>query len=275
MSTASTMNLSGGPCLGFGETGTGPTVVMVHGSPGEGRAWNNVIKQLPDSVRVLTPDLPGYGRSDPLPGGTTHRTQAMADAVAELIEQQDGAVWLCGHSYGANVALHAAVRLGSKLAGLVLIEPVFLRVLQLVQDDAQYNSAQAFFADYVRRVESAEPDAIRLMIDFWCGTGYFDRLPERARGFLNSAAPQNAADVRATFSETLGLSDLQGLDIPVLLASGDRSPKIAESMANSCRQWMPNARTQSIEGATHLLLDSHAAQVAELIQQCLGAQAER
>src|SRR5690606_16436825 len=110
MSTASMMNLSGGPCLGFGETGTGPTVVMVHGSPGEGRAWNNVIKQLPDSVRVLTPDLPGYGRSDPLPGGTTHRTQAMADAVAELIEQQDGAVWLCGHSYGANVALHAAVR---------------------------------------------------------------------------------------------------------------------------------------------------------------------
>lgn len=266
MPTTSMMNLGSGARLSFGETWAGPTIVMVHGSPGEGRAWTNVIKQLPDKLRVLTPDLPGYGQSDPLPPETPHRTQAMASAVAELAARQDGAIWLCGHSYGANVALHAAVRLGRKVAGLVLIEPVFLRVLQLVED-AQFENARSFFTDYVVRAQASEPDAIAIMIDFWCGKGYFERLPERVRAFLNAAALKNASDVQASFSETLGGSDLQMLDIPAVIATGDQSPKIAESIAASCQKLMPNARTTKIHGATHLLLDTHAAQVARLIEE--------
>lgn len=266
MTTTPMMTLSNGAHLGFGETGAGPTIVMVHGSPGEGRAWTNVIKQLPDGLRILTPDLPGYGQSDPLPPEAQHRTAAMAAAVAELAEKQEGAIWLCGHSYGANVALHAAVRLGSKVAGLVLIEPVFLRVLQLVED-AQFESARAFFSDYVARAEASEPDAIGIMIDFWCGKGYFGRLPERAKAFLNTAAPKNALDVRASFSEVLSVADLQMLNIPTVIATGDQSPKIAESIAASCQSLMPNAVTTKIPGATHLLLDTHATQVARLIEE--------
>ncbi|HXE22528.1 MAG TPA: alpha/beta hydrolase [Rhodoferax sp.] len=274
MTTTPMVNLSGGARLSFGETGAGPTIVMVHGSPGEGRAWTNVIKQLSNNLRILTPDLPGYGQSDSLPPETPHRTEAMASALVELAARQDGAIWLCGHSYGANVALHAAVRLGRKVAGLVLIEPVFLRALQLAQD-AQFESARAFFTDYVVRAESSEPDAIGIMIDFWCGKGYFERMPEHARAFLNAAAPKNACDVRASFSETLGVSDLKMLDIPVVIVTGDQSPKIAESIATSCQNMMPNARTTKIHGATHLLLDTHAAQVAKLIEENVQVREKR
>lgn len=270
MTTTPMMSLSSGARLGFGETGAGPTIVMVHGSPGEGRAWTNVIKQLAQGYRVLTPDLPGYGRSDPLLPGTPHGTAAMAAAVVELAEKQEGAIWLCGHSYGANVAMHAAVRLGRKAAGLVLIEPVFLRVLQLV-DDAQFESARAFFADYVVRAVASEPDVIGIMIDFWCGKGYFGRLPERTKAFLNAAALKNAGDVRASFSETLSVADLRALEIPVVIATGDQSPGIAESIAAACQCLMPKAMATRIQGATHLLLDTHAAQVAKLIKENVRA----
>lgn len=274
MTTTPVMNLGSGARLGFGETGAGPTIMMVHGSPGEGRAWVNVVKPLAQGHRILTPDLPGYGRSDPLPPDTPHQTAALAAAVAELAARQEGAIWLCGHSYGANVALHAAVRLGQKVAGLILVEPVFLRVLELA-GDAQFESARAFFSDYVARAEASEPDAIGLMIDFWCGKGYFGRLPERVKAFLDAMAPKNARDVRASFSETLSVADLQMLTIPVSIATGDQSPKIAESIAAACQRLMPNAMTTKIQGATHLLLDTHATQVAGLIEENVRARAAK
>ncbi len=49
------------------ETYFGPWTNLVHGSPGDGRAWSRVVSRLVGRVRILAPDLPGYGGSDPLP----------------------------------------------------------------------------------------------------------------------------------------------------------------------------------------------------------------
>jgi pimeloyl-ACP methyl ester carboxylesterase len=53
--------------LNYGEAGSGLPLILVHGSPGEGRAWGRVVKHLPPNTRALVPDLPGYGGF--LPGG--------------------------------------------------------------------------------------------------------------------------------------------------------------------------------------------------------------
>lgn len=132
----SVLTLSNGARLNYGETGTGPTIIMVHGSPGEGRAWASVIKQLAGDLHILTPDLPGYGGSDPLPRETQNRTEAMASAISELIVTCDGPVWLCGHSYGANVALHTAevdvladMRLVVDVVDELSLKPFSLRII--------------------------------------------------------------------------------------------------------------------------------------------------
>jgi pimeloyl-ACP methyl ester carboxylesterase len=69
----------------------------------------------------------------------------MASTIGELIVSCDGPIWLCGHSYGANVALHAAVHWRNRVGGVVLLEPVFLRALQLGGDVQLYKTVQAFF----------------------------------------------------------------------------------------------------------------------------------
>lgn len=264
------LTLSSGARLSYGETGAGPTLVMVHGSPGDGRAWANVIKHLSGTFRILTPDLPGYGGSDPLPPGSAYRTEAMASAIGEWVASLDGPIWLCGHSYGANVALHTAVQWRDRINGIILLEPVFLRALQLAGDAKSFEDARAFFAAYLVQAENSEHDAIGIMINFWCGAGFYEKLPSRTQAFLNSAAAKNAVDVRASFAETTSATSLGNLNRPTTIAFGDQSPKIAEEIATSLKQLLPQALTSRVRGATHLLLDTHPAEVANLIAMTIG-----
>src|SRR6185295_10268371 len=103
---------------------------------------------------------------------------AMAAAVGALMAAQDQPVRLAGHSYGGNVALHAALLHVDKLRGLALFEPVFMRALALAGEDAALTSATQFFAAYTDRVQAGESDAVGSMVDYWFGPGAFPKLPQ-------------------------------------------------------------------------------------------------
>jgi pimeloyl-ACP methyl ester carboxylesterase len=180
------LELSDSAHLAYGETGAGSPLMLVHGSPGDGRSWARVMKHLPPALRTLTPDLPGYGGSTPLPPGITHRTQAMGVAVGRLLEGCAGNAWLCGHSYGGNVVLHAALRHRERVNSVVLLEPVFMRALELAGEWETLKKSRAFFSSYVARVLGGEPEAVSTMIEFWFGPAAFDRLPLPVQGLRPS-----------------------------------------------------------------------------------------
>src|ERR1041385_179905 len=111
------LTLPDGARVAFGDAGAGNALVLVHGSPAEGRAWGRVARHLAN-FRVLTPDLPGYGGSDELRNGAG--TAAMARAVVAVIDAAAEPVWLAGPSYGGNVALHAALAARGRAKGPLL-----------------------------------------------------------------------------------------------------------------------------------------------------------
>ena len=261
------LTLPGGARVTFGDTGAGPPLVLVHGSPAEGRAWGRVARHLAD-FRVLTPDLPGYGGSAAL--SDSAGTAAMARAVAAVIEAVAEPVWLAGHSYGGNVALHAALAAKARIRGLVLFEPVFFRALALAGERAQLEAAARHFDDYVRRVESGDLAAVERMVAFWFGAGAFERLPAAVRAYLEGAAPKNAADVKAAFAETLSAANLAALDVPVLVGYGAASPAVVPAIATALAGLLPDAATAPISDATHAMLDTHADAVARLIRDHAG-----
>ena len=248
-----------------------PSLVLVHGSPGDGRAWTRVITQLPPDASVATPDMPGYGGAAPLPPDTAAHTQAMASAIGTTIDGCAGPVWLCGHSYGGNVALHAALDRREQVHGLLLLEPVFMRALELSGEDEVLAQARTFFAAYVERVEAAEPDAVGQMIDFWFGAGAYLKLPRPVQDFLNASAARNAKDVKASFRESISREQLASFDRPVLIAHGAVSPPLARTIATALASLLPKARVRSIAGASHAMLDTHPSDVAGVIEQlCAG-----
>ena len=104
-----TLEWSPGRKLAWREEGSGPPLVLVHGSPADGRAWNRVVPFLKEGHRLIMPDLPGYGASDPVPDDPKGRAALMGTALACLIDSV-GPVALAGHSYGGLIALEATLQ---------------------------------------------------------------------------------------------------------------------------------------------------------------------
>jgi pimeloyl-ACP methyl ester carboxylesterase len=99
--------------------GAGKPLVLVHGLGGWAGNWDAVAPRLARERRVIVPELPGHGGSEPLRGVRT--LDPFADALLELLEAEEAlpAPWV-GHSLGALVGVHAAVRRPEAVRGLVL-----------------------------------------------------------------------------------------------------------------------------------------------------------
>jgi pimeloyl-ACP methyl ester carboxylesterase len=251
--------------IAYREIGAGSPLILIHGSPGDGRSWSRLAPRLAEHYRVITPDLPGYGGSDALPENAIERTAAMGAAIAGLIDHCGGKARLCGHSYGGNVALHAAIARPSLVQSLVLFEPVFFRAMSLADKQQAFEQAMSFFGVYADRVTGGEPAAVGEMIDYWFGAGSFAQMHPSARKFLIAGAARNGLDVRAAFTERLTIDQLAGFNNPVLVACGGCSPPAAPAIAAALVGLLPRARPHVVPGATHGMLDSHPDALSDLI----------
>ena len=100
--------------------GSSESLLLLHGIGSTHDDFVALRPQLDARFRVLAPDLPGHGHSDPLPRRPT--IAAIADAViADLDELGLGTVHVLGNSIGARVALELAVR--GRARSVVAISP--------------------------------------------------------------------------------------------------------------------------------------------------------
>src|SRR3954447_5433598 len=98
-----------------------PALVFLHYFAGSLRSWAHVAGDLSSTGRCLRIDLPGFGRSAPLPAYSVH---AAAQAVAtQIANYRFDSYVLVGHSMGGKLALACAAMNPSGLAGLVLVAP--------------------------------------------------------------------------------------------------------------------------------------------------------
>lgn len=97
------------------------TVVAVHGFRGERHGLEPVIAYLPE-LRVIAPDLPGFGESAPIPD-RTHDLDEYAQWLREFAATVAPGAVILGHSFGSIVA-SAAVAGGLDTPRLILINPI-------------------------------------------------------------------------------------------------------------------------------------------------------
>jgi pimeloyl-ACP methyl ester carboxylesterase len=105
----------------YGPEDAAVTMVAVHGFRGEHHGLEPVVAYL-DGVRVISPDLPGFGETPALPGRTHTLSTYAAWLTAFVAAVAPGAVIL-GHSFGSIVA-SAAVAEGLETPRLVLVNPI-------------------------------------------------------------------------------------------------------------------------------------------------------
>ncbi len=120
----------GGAAVRYWTTGqdpvTGPdgpaTLILLHGLGSDHSGLSELARRVTGAV-VAVPDLPGFGRSAPLPG--VHSLSGYADFIEALRRHLGVArVDLAGHSLGASIALVHAARYPDRVRRLVLFNPV-------------------------------------------------------------------------------------------------------------------------------------------------------
>jgi pimeloyl-ACP methyl ester carboxylesterase len=105
----------------YGPRDAETTVVAVHGFRGEHHGLEPVLAFLPE-VRVIAPDLPGFGESEPLPG-RRHDLDEYAGWLTDFAAAVAPGAVILGHSFGSIVTA-AAVAHGLRTPRLILLNPI-------------------------------------------------------------------------------------------------------------------------------------------------------
>jgi pimeloyl-ACP methyl ester carboxylesterase len=248
-------------------------VVLLHGQPGSAADWRPLAGLLPDTLRVLALDRPGYGASRHAAGGFDVNARAvLADLDARGI---DRAV-LAGHSYGGGVALRLAQLAPGRVEALVLLAsvgpdcltgwdrllaaPVTGEICALTAWSLTPGLARAFLAGLARRRgrPSAPDEHVNLQV--WASA----RHGRLWRSFLT--------EQRALVSELAGLTAaLPDVVAPALLMADPRDTLLPIRTTHGLAAALPDARVQLLTGTGHHLPQRGAPAVAAAIVRFLAA----
>lgn len=122
-----------------------PPVILIHGFPESHRTWREIAALLGDRLRLIMPDLRGFGQSD--------RPQDIADyatdtLVADVFALADALgidrFALVGHDWGGAIAWAAALRADPRIERLAIINSPHPLIFQksLIEDEAQRAASQ-------------------------------------------------------------------------------------------------------------------------------------
>jgi len=210
--------------------------------------------RLAPRFHVLAADGYGAGKGPPWPAD---RIVTLGDEVALLepmLARAGDPFALVGHSYGAAVALVAAVRQPHRMRCLVLYEPTLFALL-----DAESPPPNA--ADGIRHTVAAVAAALAAghrgaaaehFIDYWMGSGAWARMPEARRTPIEGAIVNAQGWAAALFGERTPSSALQALQVPVFLLVGKDSPASSRGVARLLAQALPNAQVMALDGVGHM-----------------------
>ena len=108
--------------LHFQQSGQGTPLVLLHAFPLSSELWRPQLETLSDELRVIAPDLPGFGASPDFEG--TPSVEIMAQSVMALLEHLNlnEPVILGGLSMGGYAALAFARLFPASLRALILCD---------------------------------------------------------------------------------------------------------------------------------------------------------
>jgi pimeloyl-ACP methyl ester carboxylesterase len=105
----------------YGDPGAATTIVAVHGFRGEHHGLEPVVAHL-EGFRVISPDLPGFGETPPIPD-RRHDLALYVDWLSAFVGRAAPGAVILGHSFGSIVSA-AAVADGLATPSLVLVNPI-------------------------------------------------------------------------------------------------------------------------------------------------------
>lgn len=259
------------PIPSYREAGGGPTVICLHASGSSSRQWLPLMEYLGPRYHVIALDGYGTGKS---PAWRAKRPLTLSDEVAliePVLARTHGPVMLVGHSYGAAVALIAALEHPEKVHALVLYEPTLFSLVD--QESPEPNEIDGFRAVYAETAALADagdaPGAARCFVDYWSGYGAWEQMPEARQGQVAATMGNIRGWGHACMKEHTPLKAFSWIGAPVLFLMGENSPASSLAVARLLTRALPRVQIIEFEGMGHMGPVTHPEAVNQVISRFL------
>jgi pimeloyl-ACP methyl ester carboxylesterase len=236
------------PAIRGEEAGQGPAVVLCHGITATRRYVVHGSRTLERAGhRVVSYDARGHGESDPAPAGAGYGYPALVGDLERVVAERvgEGRFLLAGHSMGAHTAAAYGLRHPERLAGLVVIGPVYTG--SIAPSSLQYWDGLAAalerggvdgFVDYIDHNQETDPAWRDSVLRFTRARMLLHRHPRALVEALREVPRSRPFE---------SMEELEALDVPALVvASHDAAdPGHPYEVAAAYADRLPQARLVS------------------------------
>jgi pimeloyl-ACP methyl ester carboxylesterase len=247
--------------------GSGEPMVLVHPSWGDHHTWDPVVPALRQSFEVVVYDRRGHSQSE-RPAGQGSVLEDAED-LAELIEALElGPAHVVANSFGAIVALNAAIRRPEVFTTLVAHEPPLLGMLSGAQFAPVREEVNRRVGRVVGLLDAGEDEAgAKAFVETVARRpgAWEEELSAELREVYVGNAPTFLDETRDADSRRLDLDRLRGFDRPALLTRGTASPRFLIAVVDAMAAALPRFYTEAIEGADHAPHQTATDQYVDLI----------
>ncbi|HVL99146.1 MAG TPA: alpha/beta hydrolase [Egibacteraceae bacterium] len=218
-------------------------VVVLHGWGAAGEAQLPAARLLASSLRVLVPDLPGFGRSEQPSHVPT--LPELADALAGWMTAMGLApAVVVGNSMGCQVLAHLAARHPDQVDAVVLQGPT-------IDAGARTVLRQAARLAHGSRFERPSLGWVQARGVRQAGVG---RLMTTLRHALDDRIEETVAEVAC----------------PLLVVRGSRDPLVTQQWAETVACRAPRGELRVVPGPGHCMVYSAPLELARLVRGFLG-----
>jgi len=254
------------------ESGTGRTVVMIHGNAGSVEDFENgVVNLLSFDYRVVAIDRPGHGKSDrPARNSAVEfQAQLLHSTLAKLGITQP---ILVGHSWGAALALAYALKYPGEVSAMVLLAPAAypddsgggllpLAVRIPVIGDLSVLLGKSMLGQHMLRAgldrafypQHPSDRYFRNTSSLWLGRKQLKAYIEDEASINNSLKKMSRR--------------YQDIEVPVVIVTGDKDRILSpDQNARALHAAIPNSRLIELKDMGHEIPQTHPEIIATALQ---------
>lgn len=250
-----------GTVIAFERTGHGPSIVLLHGTGRDRSYWARTLPELATHATVYAVDRRGRGASG---DADQYAIEREAEDALAVIGAASAPTHLLGHSFGAIVALEAALRVGH-LRSLILYEPPLNFGLNRAQSELgerldaimARGDREAVLETFLREGPRYGPEEIAAQR---ARPSWPDRL-----AFAHTLPREVQAAQRYVFAP----ERIAELRLPVLLLLGSESPPFFRQAIEALDAALPNASVTTLSGQHHNAMETAPALFADAVHAFL------
>jgi 3-oxoadipate enol-lactonase len=234
--------------MAFQDSCDRPTLLLIHGFPLSSQMWTPQLEDLGEYVRVIAPDLRGFGQSDSVSGPYT--ITQLADDCADLLSHLNVAspFVVCGLSMGGYIALEFYRRYPELVAGLILVST-------RAGADSEEAKANRDKSAELAKNEGATAVSAQMLPKMMAPEFYEsdEELVEFVEEIMSAASLNGVVGALAAMRDRIDSTPtLDDIAAPVLIIHGADDQLIPPSEAELMYKAIPDADLVIIPDAGHL-----------------------